>query len=289
MGIHLILVTLSSLANPLITTYPLTLPLALLAHLMTQDLRNQLHRDYTQKLIEHLTLRHGRQKRVHLTTNKPLLTRTPTKRKNQNLNTPNTNNRPQGNLNPQRAPPRPPDPGPQPHGAQQNPSGSNNNQKEKRKKRSISQDKKNAKLTQNKKTKTLYSSPHTSTFNCLSINIQGLSHQKWNAVLGSVTVHNTAIVLTEHHLPFFDHTPSYIADSGWELHTIMGPPKTNKAGNDTQASRGGVAIAIRKNSFTVKTKIHETSEMIQAATWSLTEGRLLPSIHVTGIYISPSP
>jgi len=225
MGIHLILVTLSSLVNPLIITYPLTLLLALLAHLITQDLTNHLHRNYTQKLIEHLTQRHGRPKRLHHTTKKPLLTRTPAKRKNPNLNTPNTNTRPQGNPNPQRAPPLPPDPGPQPHGAQQNPSGSNNNQKEKRKKRGITRDKKNAKLTQNKKTKTLYSSPHTSIFNCLSINIQGLSHQKWNAILGSVTVHNTAIVLTEQHLPFFDHTPSYTADSGLELHTIMGPPK----------------------------------------------------------------
>jgi len=225
MSIHLILVTLSSLVNPLIITYPLTLLLALLAHLMTQDLRNHLHRDYTQELIEQLGQRHGRPKRVHHTTNKPLLTHTPAKSEIPTLNTPNTNTRPQGNPNPQRAPPPPPDPGPQPHGAQQNPSGSNNNQREKRKKRGISRDKKIAKLTQNKKTKTLYSSPHTSTFNCLSINIQGLSRQKWNTILGSVTVHNTTIVLTEHHLPFFDRTPSYIADSGWELHTIVGPPK----------------------------------------------------------------
>jgi len=48
-------------------------------------------------------------------------------------------------------------------------------------------------------------------------------------------------------------------------------------------------MAIRKKSFTVKTKIHEKSEKIQGATWSLTEGRLLPTIHFTGIYISPSP
>jgi len=75
-------------------------------------------------------------------------------------------------------------------------------------------------------------------------------------------VHNTVIVLTEHHLPFFDYTPSYISDSGWELHTIMGPPRKDKTRNDTQASRGGVAMAIRKNSFTVKTKIHEKSEKI---------------------------
>jgi len=55
MGIHIILVTLSSLVNPLIIIYLFTLLLALLAHLMTQDLRNHLHCDYTQKLIEHLT------------------------------------------------------------------------------------------------------------------------------------------------------------------------------------------------------------------------------------------
>ena len=56
-AIHLILVTLSSLVNSLIIAYPLTFPLVLLVHFMTQDLRNQLHRDYTQKLIEleHLT------------------------------------------------------------------------------------------------------------------------------------------------------------------------------------------------------------------------------------------
>jgi len=66
----------------------------------------------------------------------------------------------------------------------------------------------------------------------------------------------------------------------------MGLPKT---GNDTQASRGGVAMAIRKNSFTVKTKIHAKSKKIQGATWLLTKGRLLPTIHVTGIYIGPFP
>jgi len=111
MGIHLILVTLSSHVNPLTITYPSTLLLALLAHLMTQDLRNHFHRDYTQKMIEHLTQRHGRPKRNHFTTNKPLLTRTPAKRKNPTHNTPNTNTRPQGNPNPKRAPPPPPRPG----------------------------------------------------------------------------------------------------------------------------------------------------------------------------------
>jgi len=68
----------------------------------------------------------------------------------------------------------------------------------------------------------------------------------------------------------------------------MVPLKKEIDGNDTQISRREVAIAIRKNSFTVKTQIHDRPGKIQAATWSLTEGRLLSAFNVIGIYISPS-
>jgi len=57
-------------------------------------------------------------------------------------------------------------------------------------------------------------SQHTKPFNCYTINIRGLTQQKWKAILnhpGTKDPH--AIVITEHHLPF-GHTPSYVIKSG---------------------------------------------------------------------------
>jgi len=54
---------------------------------------------------------------------------------------------------------------------------------------------------------------HTKPFNCYTINIRGLTQQKWKAILNHPSTKDPhAIVVTEHHLPF-GHTPSYVTTS----------------------------------------------------------------------------
>jgi len=55
---------------------------------------------------------------------------------------------------------------------------------------------------------------HTKPFNCYTINIRGLTQQKWKSILNHPSTKNPhAMVVTEHHLPF-GHTPSYVTKSG---------------------------------------------------------------------------
>jgi len=71
---------------------------------------------------------------------------------------------------------------------------------------------------------------HTKSFNCYTINLRGLTQQKWKAILnhpGTKDPH--AIVITEHRLSF-RHTPSYVTKSGWVFHTIQAPYKKDKVG-----------------------------------------------------------
>ena len=65
-------------------------------------------------------------------------------------------------------------------------------------------------------------------FNCYTINIRGLTQQKWLALLQHPALEDPhAIIITEHHLPF-GHTPTYAQTSGWQFHTLEAPYKTDK-------------------------------------------------------------
>jgi len=92
-------------------------------------------------------------------------------------------------------------------------------------------------------------------------------------------------VVTEHHLPF-GHTPSYVTTSGWIFHTIQAPFKKDKDGNPTLGTRGGIFLATRKNTFAISEKNHHHTDLYQTATWTLSAGKFLPIIHITGVYLT---
>ena len=112
----------------------------------------------------------------------------------------------------------------------------------------------------------------------------GLTQQKGLSLLQHAEPH--AIIITEHHLPF-GHTPTYAQNSGWTFHTIEAPYKTDKHGQPTLGTRGGILLAIKTKSFTVAQKIHYCQDTLQAATWTLSAGEFIPHIHITGVYLSP--
>jgi len=95
---------------------------------------------------------------------------------------------------------------------------------------------------------------HTKHFNCYTINIRGLTQQKWKAIRNHPSTKDPhAIVVTEHHLPF-GHTTSYVTTSGWVFHTIQAPFKKDKDGNPTLGTSGGIFLATRKNAFAISEK-----------------------------------
>ena len=58
-------------------------------------------------------------------------------------------------------------------------------------------------------------------FNCVTININGFSEEKWKYILiQSVSV----IILTEHHLSA-TFRPEELIDSGWNIRAVAGVPK----------------------------------------------------------------
>ena len=81
--------------------------------------------------------------------------------------------------------------------------------------------------------------------------------------------------------------PSYVTTSGWIFHTIQAPLKKDKDGNPTLGTRGGILLATRKNTFAISEKIHHHTDLYQTATWTLSAGEFLPTIHITGVYLSP--
>jgi len=128
---------------------------------------------------------------------------------------------------------------------------------------------------------------YTKPFNCYTINIRGLTQQKWKAILNHPSTKDPhAIVVTEHHLPF-GHTPSYVTTSGWVFHTIQAPFKKDKDGNPILGTRGGILLATRKNTFAISGKMHHHTDLYQTATWTLSAGEFLPIINMTGVYLSP--
>ena len=138
----------------------------------------------------------------------------------------------------------------------------------------------------NLKKKTI-ATQHTKPLNCYTINIRGLTQQKWKAILNHPSTQDPhAILVTEHHLPY-GHTPSCVTTSGWVFHTIQAPFKKDKDGNPTLGTRRGILLATRKNAFAISEKIHHHSDLYQTATWTLSAGEFIPIIHITGVYLSP--
>ena len=135
--------------------------------------------------------------------------------------------------------------------------------------------------------KTTTANQYTTPFNCYTINIRGLTQQKWKAILTHPSTKDPhAIVVTEHHLPF-GHTPSYVTTSGWIFHTIQAPFEKDKDGDPTLGTGGGILLATRKNTFAISEKIHHHTNLYQSATWTLSAGEFLPIIYITWVYLSP--
>ena len=141
-------------------------------------------------------------------------------------------------------PQSPPDPPSSPDCVQTDPQKNN---KKRRRSLSWTPQKQRDKEKPPKLKKITTSNQYTKLFNCYTINIRGLTQQKWKAILNHPNTKDPhAIVVTEHHLPF-GHTPSYVTTSGWTFHTIQAPFKKDKDGHPTLGTRGGILLATRKN------------------------------------------
>ena len=125
-------------------------------------------------------------------------------------------------------------------------------------------------------------------FTCITLNINGLTGKKWKALLAHPQTQGAqAIILIEHHLDF-ESTPKYMSDSGWELQVTRGAQKKDKKGDAAADTRGGVALATRKNTFQISKKVHfEKKTEYQATTWTLKDGDYNTKVHITGVYLSP--
>jgi len=126
-------------------------------------------------------------------------------------------------------------------------------------------------------------------FKCVTININGLSEEKWKYILSLPIIQSVSvIILTEHHLSG-TFRPKEVIDSGCNIWAVAGVPK--RRGNQHQ-HRGGVAILYRDAS-NLKVEQHRITDGAngsshQAVSWTIKSPLIARPINITGVYVSPS-
>ena len=157
------------------------------------------------------------------------------------------------------------------------------------------------------------SSPSTRPLHCLTLNIRGMTPEKWESTQDlDIFPSLDFIILTEHQLSA-QFRPDEIIRSGWDFHTVSGAV-TNlpRKGYRGQRHRGGLALLTRNSKhFSVRIKslsgvVNKTTGDIckcvdkrlgrhghgsgsllilhQAVTWSLTSPLYNDAFHLIGVY-----
>jgi len=124
-------------------------------------------------------------------------------------------------------------------------------------------------------------------FQCVTININGFTEQKWEYILSLPIIKNgSVIILTEHHLSG-TFCPKEVIDSEWNIREVAGVPK--RRGKQHQ-HRSGVAIPYREASK-LKVEQHRIADGTngsshQAMSWTIRSPLIAASPQYRRVYES---